>query len=226
MKPKKNILVLILLITTMLFAKPVSAAETHLPPGLIIADEKGINADGQGKYFIEATDMEPGDKFTKEISVRNLEEKKPFYLYLQVEPLSNDGKLNLFDKVSLVITYKGNVLYEGNLGGKGNIDISAEKLEIGRFEYGDSEVIEATFTLPGNITSEYLTEKNIANIQWNFTARQDEYTPKEKPEGPKGFLPHTGEEWRNAIYRICAGLFLIAIFLFLLKKKSKKEDEN
>lgn len=225
-KPKKKMsLVIFSVLLILLSIRPVSAAESHLPPGLIIGDDSGITADKNGEYFIEATDMKPGDKFVKEISIRNLEEKKPFFLYLQVTPLENDGGLNLFEKVHLIIKYKDEVLYEGNLGGKGNIDISAERLEIGRFEYGDSEVIEATFSLPANIPGEYFLKPNFANIQWDFVARQDEYE-QEKPEGPKGLLPQTGEEWRNAIYRICAGLFLIAIFLFLLKKRRKKEEQE
>lgn len=47
---------------------------------------------------------------------------------------------------------------------------------------------------------------------------------KKKPIIDK-YLPQTGEEWVNFLYRVCAGLFLVTIALLLFKKKRNEEKE-
>lgn len=227
MKPKKIWLFYCIVVSLFFPTQTIFAAGSQiLPPGLIIGDNNGVTVQTDGNYFIEVEHLWPGSTFKKEITIRNIEKNQPFLLCLQVDSAKQEGKLNLLENLSLVIKKGDKILYEGNIAGQGTSDMSKTPIELGEFDFGDSEVIVAEFTLDKTLSNEYFEEASSAEISWNFSARRDGLT-EQNSSSIGGSLPSTGEEWRNAIYRICAGIFLIAMFLILLKKqKNKIETED
>ena len=68
----------------------VSAADTELPEGFLIGDSDGTHVSANGDYFIWAEDMYAGDVITKKLTIHNMENDKPFSLYMSAQPLFSE----------------------------------------------------------------------------------------------------------------------------------------
>ncbi|MFD1900675.1 LPXTG cell wall anchor domain-containing protein [Enterococcus termitis] len=227
---------LYLILALLVKAAPVEGVA--LPPGVVIGDTDGFYASSEGEYFIELDDLLPGDTFTKEISIRNVDVKQGFDVRLQVKDGEQKGPIDFRKYVTVTIKQGNTVIYEGNILGKENFDWTVSQLPLGFYTSGDEEVLTATFTVSSELGLEDYKEASEYKFYWNFlaTAKDEPTTPTDstdpttpttpikptKPVKPSGFLPSTGEEWENLLYRICAGLFLIVIALFFFYKKRRE----
>ncbi|MDR1449196.1 MAG: hypothetical protein LBI84_03160 [Propionibacteriaceae bacterium] len=169
-------------LTAVLFGPaPVALAEA-LPPGVVIADQNGLAANLEGEYFINVTDLKPGDIVTKQITIRNLYPDAAFDLTLRAEPIQTTGPLDLLDLVHLTLRLDGETLYDGRLygdAGAGMIDIP---LDLGFYEPGDHRVLDAVLAAPA--APDWGQDKSTADFSWHF------YASRPSDEAP----PRTGQE--------------------------------
>jgi hypothetical protein len=81
-----------------------------LPPGVLIADVKGIAVPRTGAYAIDAQNLRPGEVVTKTLTIRNDDADTPFHLGLTAQPGKSTGRYDLLDKVRLELAMDGEVL--------------------------------------------------------------------------------------------------------------------
>jgi len=210
-----NILCVICLIMTV-SGVAVSAAETDLPEGFLIGDNDGIHVSANGDYFIWAEDMYAGDVITKKLTINNMENDKPFSLYMSANPLFSEGHIDLLDKISLELKLNGQVIYTGRLYGDEGVNMIDNALALGRYSYNDSAVMDITLTLADDIPPSYFYDKNVAEIGWKFTAIKDE----------EAAPPKTGEAVKIAVYVLIGALIVaMSILLVMIARKKRKNSE-
>ena len=210
------ILCVICLITTLtLTGVTVSAAETNLPEGFLIGDNDGIHVSASGDYFIWAEDMYAGDVITKKLTIHNMENDKPFSLYMSAQPLFSEGHIDLLDKISLELKLNGQVIYTGRLYGDEGVNMIDNALALGKYSYNDSAVMDITLILADDISPSYFYDKSIAEIGWKFTAIKDE----------EAAPPKTGEAVKIAVYVLIGALIIaMSILLVMIARKKRKTE--
>lgn len=200
---------------------------SELPRGLVIADNEGIAVQTNGQYFIDITDILPGETYTKEITFRNTDKDDPFELGLRVHPKESTGSINWNDHVTMTLNMDGKELYKGKLLGNGQKDWTKEFLSLGSFSYGSDKVLKVTFEVDSNLTNKDFAEKNRFLYEWEFVATRNGEPVKPEPKNKEKSLfklPQTGEEWSAFLYQVLAGLLLLLIVLLLWKKKRQAEQ--
>lgn len=208
-----------------------SLANTNtLPTGFLIGDEQGIKVERDGKYFIEVNDVMPGKKWTKKISLVNLEEKDKYSLTMAISNPRTKGKIDLSQEIAMELIYDGKKVYEGPLMGiNAEINLQKEILDLGVFTPGTSRSLIANFTVSSKLTNQDFSEKNVVDIDWTFyaikttvdTSTSDSLT---KPKViKKGIFPNTGEEVKRMLLFFCIGLYLILTAMLILKKRQDQK---
>lgn len=222
-----------------LFVGPSQVSAKELPPGLVIGDQQGFYATSEGEYFIELDNVLPGETYTKTITIRNVDLKEGFEVFLQPRAGTGEGPINFEEVTTVQLTQDGTTLYEGGLLKSETVDWENKPLSLGIYESGGESVLKATFTVDKNLgLKDYKTSSNYT-FYWVFTAQAKEATvattdstgkkpilikPKTTPKDPiLGWLPKTGEEWENFLYKLCAGLFLLALVVLVFWRHNKDQ---
>lgn len=199
-----------------------------LPAGVVIGDDTGLYATSEGDYFVDLPNVLPGEEYEKVLTIRSLDIEKPFELGLLVEPLSQTGAIDFSEYLRMTLILGDKILYEGPLLGDGSFDWKVDPLVIGTCRYGEDQILKAHFTVSNNLSTEDFAEESELQYKWTFIGtKKPEGTEesKDKPIIPKdknGLLPKTGEEIKNAMYKVLVGCLLILIVLLLWKKRKEK----
>lgn len=153
------------------------------------------------------------------------------------KPTLIEGSLDLSQAIKMTLIYDGQERYKGPLSGVTktvNLQDKSTPLNLGTFKGGDTKMLEAHFELDGKMyTNRDFFKKNIVENIWYFKAVKNKLPDTKDPDEQdkplaeklmsKIKFPRTGEEWRNAMIFSCIGLFLILVFLLILKHKKQEE---
>lgn len=224
------------------------AAGSSLPPGFLVGDDTGVQTGRDGEYFIVNNDVYPGQTFSREIVLSNYsKENGSFEINLVMNPESEEylaektGAIDLLEAIHVVLTYQGEVIYEGPMNGEGTPTANKlnDPIKLGTWEIGEVRTIQADFTVSNEYPEEDWMEKNAVDFYWLFYASRvklptDSSEPPEEPgdsaeppssSSPIGKLPQTGEDWRNVLLGMIAGLVLITVSLIIAKKRYANQNE-
>lgn len=231
---RKFLLLLILLPSLLLFVQPMRTSAQDLPPGMVVGDEKGINANKDGEYFVKVDDAMPGKSWHKNISLLNMEKDVPYHLTMLISPPKVSGSLDLSKAIQMKLTYEGKIVYEGPASGVSkDKNLQTKTLDLGTFKAGDSRALEVDYSLSGEYTNKDFETKNKMENTWIFEAIKttNPVIPKTKgPDGKTGIksigrLPMTGETVKQMMIIFCIGMLIVLIFLLMWKKKHKDRME-
>ena len=226
---RKFLLLLILLPSLLLFVQPMKTVAQDLPPGMVVGDEKGINANKDGEYFVKVDNVMPGMSWHKNISLLNMEKDVPYHLTMLISPPKVSGSLDLSKAIQMKLTYEGKVVYEGPASGlsKKN-NLQSKPLDLGTFKAGDSRALEVDYSLSGEYTNKDFETKNKMENVWTFYAvkTKEPVVPKKDKDSKVsiksiGRLPMTGETVKQMMIIFCMGMLIVLIFLLIWKKKHK-----
>lgn len=168
----------------------------YFPDCLVLADDKGMSVNDEGEYFIDAKDLKPGDTIHSTLTFMNLsQDDKWFELYIQTEPISKQGPVNLFEGVELTINlvegfwpFKG-CYFKGNIAGDGvsrysetwndKVDMTdPQGVMLGRYPAQTYGVYQVELHVDPEM--KVYNEKSEAIFKWRFIA--NEYVPPEPPD--------------------------------------------
>lgn len=221
----------------------IAHAET-LPSGMVIGDDAGIYATQEGAYFIDLVNIYPGERYTKEITIRSLDVEEPFELGLLVDPLTSEGIIDLNKVITLTLTLDGEEIYQGPILGNGEFDWTLQPLDLGTCSFGTDKILIAEFNISPELTNEDYLQASKMTYQWTFVAIRNgvEPPPESSSEDPEPStdssststipstsssiatgkpLPNTGEDRRAAIYKMIIGCLLVIIVWLLWKRKEE-----
>lgn len=208
----------------------LAVASQTLPPGVVIGDDAGISASSKGEYYVDLPNVLPGESYKKTITIRSMDVKEPFELGILVKPKAAKGVIDFNKQIILTLSVDGKKLYSGPLLGNGESDWATQPLIVGTCEYGKDQILTAVFEVDKNLTLADYKEESQLLYHWTFiaTKNQPEVSDTSSVSSPKskakGIFPMTGEEIKNMLYKILAGLLLILIAILLWKKR--KEEHN
>ncbi|OEG17312.1 cell wall protein [Enterococcus quebecensis] len=210
----------------------LAVASQTLPSGVVIGDETGISASSEGEYYVDLPNVLPGERYEKTITIRSMDIKEPFELGLLVSQNSAKGVMNFDKLITLTLSVDGEQIYQGPLLGNGEFDWSVEPLIIGTCEYGKDKILTAVFEVDKAPTVEDFKEESQLLYHWTFIATKNQKKPSDSTDSSststdksksKGMFPMTGEEIKNMIYKILAGLLLLLIAILLWKKRQEEQ---
>ncbi|HNZ99173.1 hypothetical protein [Ruminococcus sp.] len=238
----------------LLFSAPAQAsAAVQLPDGAVKglpSDLTAMDSEGNavssstGEYFFHVEDMTFGETYTKDVQLMNLREDKAYHIYFYVEPVSKNGEIDLEEEVECTMSLDGVQFFEGNVNGKGNIDLTEEIQDLGYYEPGDSHTLSCSVVRSGldedmlhiDEGSRIVTDKGITIVRdkngdrhvegeiifkWIFYAAVDEEF--EPPD--TGFLSTKDRFWALSITG-SAVLVAVMALLLLIKKRRKRSEEQ
>lgn len=116
------------------------------------------------KPFLEKNNMLPGDVVPGEIVIENTHNDE-YDLYMRAEKITPDETYDLIKKINLLIEYKGNELYKGDMSGQPDLD---GNIYLGRIKPGEKEVLDAKAELDKSAGNEY--KNKFGQVNWIFTA--------------------------------------------------------
>ena len=125
-------------------------AETPLPEGavkglperLAALDDEGNAVNSEtGEYFFHVEDMQYGETYTKNIQLINLREDASYHIYFYTEPLFKDGEIDLEKGCTCRFYLDGSEIYNGDVNGNGNIDLTTQHFDCGYYAPGDSHTL-------------------------------------------------------------------------------------
>lgn len=231
---KHNLLLTMIFISIFSFFQPILTQAQELPPGIVIGDSEGLNANRNGEYHVNVNDVLPGKNWHTTISMVNMEKDVPYQLTMLISPAKVSGSLDLSKAINMRLTYEGTVVYNGPASGiSDTLNLQVTPLNLGIFRAGDSRALEVDYSLSGEYTKKDFTQKNVMDNVWTYYAvKTEEIIPDSsnsiKPTGskPSGLFPYTGESIKEGMVLLCLGLFLLLIVLLIWKKKYKEKDNS
>ncbi len=153
-------------------------AETSLPEGAVkglperlaaLDDEGNAVNSATGEYFFHVEDMEYGETYTKKIQLINLREDASYHIYFYVEPLFKDGEIDLEEGCTCRFYLDGSEIYNGDVNGKGNIDLTTQHFDCGYYAPGDSHTLRCEI-----IWNDLDVLKNVDN-GWRLVDKDGEH---------------------------------------------------
>jgi hypothetical protein len=216
-----------------------------LPSDLTAMDSDGnVVSSSTGEYFFHVENMTYGETYSKDVQLMNLREDKAYHIYFYVEPVSKNGEIDLEEEVDCTMSLDGVQFFEGNVNGKGNIDLTEEIQDLGYYEPGDSHTLSCSVVWSGldedmrhiDEGSRIVTDKGITIVRdkngdrhvegeiifkWIFYAAVDEEF--EPPD--TGFLSTKDRFWALSIAG-SAVLVAVMALLLLIKKRRKRTEEQ
>lgn len=208
-----------------------SSLAAALPYGTIITDEKGVTLESDGNYFIDIPNALPGESYEKKLTIRSAQKIEPYDLSLKVKKIESSGKIDWNEYVRLTLTLDGKEVYRGKILGADKKDWSLEELPLGQFEYGTERELIARFDIDKTLTNEDFSERNTLLYNWIFIATR-KGIPIDDGEAAESHLkkffrlPQTGEEWREFIYLLIAGILLIVLLIIWWGNRRKEKREQ
>lgn len=125
-------------------------AVAGLPENLTVLDSDGNAVDTEnGEYFFTVDDMVPYEVYTKDIQIMNLRDDASYHIYFYVEPVSQEGDIDLQNDCTAVISLNGSQIYTGKVTGEGEPDLADASLDLGLYAPGDSGQMTCEITWDG-----------------------------------------------------------------------------
>ena len=130
-----------------------------LPEGLTILDSDGQDVPEDGIYYFHVEEMNPGETYTKTISIMNLrDDGKSYHIYFYMEPRENkDDGIDLLENCSEEILLNDEVFYKGDVWGSPEEGYSAvteeHPYDLGLYEVGDTRTFTCNITWNGTVGS-------------------------------------------------------------------------
>lgn len=123
------------------------------------------------------------------------------------------------------------MVYDGPLSGiSEKLNLQKEYLSLGTLSSGDSKGLTVELAMDNTYTNNDFMVKSVMENIWEFRAVKTKEPSPSKPGtgGTKvpGWLPQTGEEWRDALISICLGLFLLMSVLLIMKKRKSEQQKS
>lgn len=211
-----------------------AVASQTLPPGVVIGDDTGVHASSEGEYYVDLPNVLPGESYEKTITIRSLDVNEPFELGLLVSLASSKGVIDFDKKITLTLLLDDKEIYQGPLLGNDQFDWTIQPLILGVCEYGKDQILTAIFEVDKDLTVEEFYEESQLTYHWTFIATKNQTDSSKNTDSTessidkpkhKGIFPMTGEEIKNLIYQILAGLLLVLIAILLWKKR-RDEQKN
>lgn len=221
----------------LLFAPSVrAAAAVQLPDGAVKglpSDLTAMDSEGNvvnsstGEYFFHVEDMTYGETYTKDVQLMNLREDKAYHIYFYVEPVSKNGEIDLEKEVDCTISLDGEKFFEGNVNGKGNIDLTENVKDLGCYQPGESHTLSCSVVWSGlDEDMKHLDKDGDRHVEgeiifkWIFYAAVDEdFTPPDT-----GLLSIKNSFWLWCIAVSGSLVAVMALLLLIKKRKDKKEE--
>ena len=118
-----------------------------LPERLAALDDEGnaVNS-ATGEYFFHVENMQYGQTYSKNVQLMNLREDQGYYIYFYVEPLYKTGEIDLEKGCDCKFFLDGDMFYQGDVNGKGNIDLTKKYFSCGYYLPGDSHILRCDIT--------------------------------------------------------------------------------
>ncbi|MDR1797015.1 MAG: LPXTG cell wall anchor domain-containing protein [Clostridiales Family XIII bacterium] len=182
-----------------------------LPPGVLIADDKGISVARDGAYFLNADKLRPGEVVTKRLTIKNENKGTPLRIALTAQPGEAKGRYNLLDRVKLDLAVDGKTLYSGRVRGDAPPDMTKAPLPLGTWGYGDSRELTIRLTVDEGIQKGY--GKSEATFHWTFSAERD-------APAAGGQAPKTGDDFSRGAFAL--GLALSASSCALVAARNRR----
>jgi|GEM_PF-1093773 len=242
-----KICVMAVLMAAIVLATVVQAtasSERTLPSGVIVTDRNGVRASVEGEYFINASNLYPGDVITKEIVIQNVTEFT-HDIQIMAQPMSENGPLRLLDEVHLRLEVEGRVIYDGRIRGDQGalgVNMTTQSLSLGTFASGAQRTLRATLTVnpdmqmfytqltpdegramfdpeTGTLNANVVLQNNSseAYFSWIFYASRGEVLGSQPPQ--------TGEMIRGSLYFAGPAFMLLLGILILIKKRKNRQEE-
>ena len=214
-----------------------------LPSDLTAMDSEGnVVSSSTGEYFFHVEDMVYGETYTKDVQLMNLRQDKAYHIYFYVEPVSKNGEIDLEEEVDCTMRLDGQQFFEGNVNGKGNIDLTQEVKDLGYYQPGDSHTLSCSVVWSGldedmqhiDEGERLVTDKGITIVRdkdgdrhvegeiifkWIFYAAVDEdFVPPDT-----GLLSVKNSVW---LWSIAGAGGLVAVMLLLLVIKQRKKEKE
>ncbi|MEY8337602.1 BsaA family SipW-dependent biofilm matrix protein [Lachnospiraceae bacterium 62-35] len=150
-----------------------------------------------GNWFMSFTDMVPGGIYKDRLKVENTTKNQTARVYMRIVPRDEQEaiKKELLEKITMKITFRGQILYEGKVTGAryGEGANLQELIPLCYLRPGDQDEIQVEMELDPSITCDPQTgaciyADQLAKIDWEFMIQS---TP-DNPSRPGGGGPGGG----------------------------------
>lgn len=199
-----------------------------IPEGLYVMDENGNSVSQNGEYYIDISDMQAGETYTKVLSIQNLIDT-PYNLTMSAAPISSKGNLDLEKYTNIKLYLDSELIYGGKVTGEGNVNMQDSPLNLGEVVPGQSKELKAEIVWNGEGLKEIEGQAYLGKVdfKWIFEA-----SIKEEPiteANTKNHIasdsstPNTG--FGNTLLIIFAVIFFIsAVFVGVMTRRGYRKD--
>lgn len=197
-----------------------------IPEGLYVMDEDGKSVSRRGEYCVDISNMQPGETYTKVLSIQNLI-NTPYILTMSAAPISSEGNLDLEKYTNLKLYLDGELIYDGKVTGEGNVNMQDSPLNLGEIVSGQSKELKAEIVWNGDGLKEIEGQEYLGRVdfKWIFEAALKEEVTTEAPDDPtsNSSTPNTGVG--NTLLIIFAViLFVSAVFVGVMTRRGFRKD--
>ncbi len=170
--------VCILIICIIFITNLTYSNEKKLPDGVVIGDTEGVKVSIDGKYFIYANNIAPGDTIKKKVLMKNNTNNILYNLFLSTSNIIETGNINMADRILITIKVQDKVIFTGDPSGKGsgdfaNLNMKKTPLFLGKFYPDEIKDMDVDFFFQGEELKS--TETGSILFDWAFSASFEEY---------------------------------------------------
>ncbi len=201
-----------------------------IPEGLYVMDENGNSVPQNGEYYIDISDMQAGETYTKVLSIQNLIDT-PYTLTMSAAPISSEGNLNLEKYTNIKIYLDGELIYNGKVTGEGNVNMQDSPLILGEVVPGQSKELKAEIVWNGGGLKEIEGQEYLGKVdfKWIFEAfiKEEPITEANTKShiASDSSTPNTGIG--NTLLIIFAVIFFIsAVFVGVMTRRGYRKDDS
>lgn len=149
-----------------------------LPENLIAMDENGYSPDPEnGEIYVYIPDMNPGELYTKDISLMNLREDAEYKIYMTATPNYTKGNVDMLNETRCRLYLDDKLIYEGLVNGDGTPNMQQNGLDLGGlYKSGISRKLHAEFVWnwSGKTTYDFEDKSSYygeVSFYWTFYAQ-------------------------------------------------------
>ena len=199
-----------------------------IPEGFYVMDEDGKSVSQNGEYCVDISNMQPGETYTKVLSIQNLI-NTPYTLTMSAAPISSKGNLDLEKHTNLKLYLDGKLIYDGKVTGEGNVNMNTSLLDLGEIVSGQSKELKAEILWNGDGLKDIEGQEYLGKVdfKWIFEAALKKKVTTEVLDDTTSDsnTPNTG--YGNTILIIFSViLFINAVFVGLMTRRCRKDGTD
>ncbi len=173
-----------LMIYILFLIKLTYGNDVNLPDGFVIGDNEGITLSTDGRYFIFAENLHPGDRIQKNVMLKNNRQDTSFKLYLSTRNINQEGNIDMNNRILTKISIDNIEIFSGRPDGVGkgdfsHINMKDDPLFLGNFTPSQIRNMKINYIFEGEDLN--LGDTGSISFGWMFRAYATEYA-----------LPETG----------------------------------